>query len=131
MDRGKDTNEDSPTSRQAKSDAVDLRPLEQAIGYQFFGRRHAIAALTHSSMRVSPEGRKVASESYERLEFLGDRVLGLIISEMLLFRFPTEREGDLAKRHTELVRRETLAEIAISLKLGPVSYTHLTLPTKA
>lgn len=120
MDRGKDTNEDSPTSRQVKSDAVDLRPLEQAIGYQFFGRRHAIAALTHSSMRVSPEGRKVASESYERLEFLGDRVLGLIISEMLLFRFPTEREGDLAKRHTELVRRETLAEVAISLKLGPM-----------
>ena len=103
-----------------KNDAVDLRPLEQALGYQFFGRRHAIAALTHSSMRVSAMGRKVASESYERLEFLGDRALGLIISEMLLFRFPTEREGDLAKRHTELVRRETLAEVAVALKLGPM-----------
>ena len=53
-----------------KNDAVDLRPLEQALGYQFFGRRHAIAALTLSSMRVSAMGRKVASESYERLEFL-------------------------------------------------------------
>lgn len=103
-----------------KNDAVDLRPLEQALGYQFFGRRHAVAALTHSSMRVSAEGRRVASESYERLEFLGDRVLGLVISEMLLFRFPSEREGDLAKRHTELVRRETLAEVAINLNLGPL-----------
>jgi len=120
MDRGKDNNEDISTSRPTKSDGVDLRPLEQALGYQFFGRRHAVAALTHSSMRVSPEGRKVASESYERLEFLGDRVLGLIISEMLLFRFPSEREGDLAKRHTELVRRETLAEVAVALKLGPM-----------
>lgn len=120
MDRGKDSKDDISASKQNGSDGFDLRPLETAIGYRFFGRRHAVAALTHSSMRVSPEGRRVASESYERLEFLGDRVLGLVISEMLLFRFPLEREGDLAKRHTELVRRETLAEVAVSLKLGPM-----------
>lgn len=99
---------------------IDLRAVEAALGYRFSGRRHAISALTHSSMRISPEGRKQAAESYERLEFLGDRVLGLVVSEMLLFRFPNEREGDLAKRHTELVRRETLAEIAVSLDLGPM-----------
>ena len=113
-------NEDLSTARDAFSDGVDLRPIEAALGYRFFGRRYAVAAVTHSSMRVSAEGRKVASESYERLEFLGDRVLGLIISEMLLFRFPDEREGDLAKRHTELVRRETLAEVAVSLDIGPL-----------
>lgn len=119
MERGNDKGE-ANVAQQTSADSLDLRPLEQAIGYSFFGRRYAVAALTHSSMRVSAEGRRVASESYERLEFLGDRVLGLIISEMLLFRFPQEREGDLAKRHTELVRRETLAEVAIALKIGPM-----------
>jgi len=115
------TGQDAAASgRDTFTDGVDLRPVETAIGYRFFGRRHAVAALTHSSMRVSQEGRKIASESYERLEFLGDRVLGLIVSEMLLFRFPLEREGDLAKRHTELVRRETLADVAIKLNIGPM-----------
>ncbi|NNG05151.1 MAG: ribonuclease III, partial [Inquilinus sp.] len=55
---------------------------------------------------------------YERLEFLGDRVLGLIVAEWLLERFPDEPEGALARRHTDLVRRETLAEIARGIELG-------------
>lgn len=99
---------------------VDLTPLEAALNYRFQAREHAVAALTHSSMRTTPEGRREASESYERLEFVGDRVLGLVVCEMLFNRFPVEREGDLAKRHTELVRRETLAEIAVQLNFGPI-----------
>jgi ribonuclease-3 len=62
--------------------------------------------------------RGAGSWSYERLEFLGDRVLGLIVAEMLLEQFPREAEGALARRFTELVRRETLAAIAAELGLG-------------
>ena len=100
--------------------SVDLGPLEAALGHSFSSPEYAIAALTHSSMRTTPEGRQEAPESYERLEFVGDRVLGLVVSEMLYNRFPDEREGDLAKRHTELVRRETLAEVAVKLDIGPM-----------
>jgi len=55
---------------------------------------------------------------YERLEFLGDRVLALVISDVLLKAFPTEAEGALAKRLVGLVRRETLAEIGQELDVG-------------
>ena len=69
-------------------------------------------ALTH------PSAADNTLESYERLEFLGDRVLGLLVAEDLLARFPEEREGDIARRHTALVRRETAAEIGAALDLG-------------
>jgi ribonuclease III len=59
-------------------------------------------AFTHSS---------VSKDSYERLEFLGDRVLGMVIAWALYERFPTEPEGDLSKRYHALVDRETCAEI--------------------
>jgi ribonuclease-3 len=58
-------------------------------------------ALTHSS---------IAGESYERLEFLGDRVLGLVISNALYHRYPNEPEGNLSKRYNALVDRATCAE---------------------
>lgn len=56
--------------------------------------------------------------AYERLEFLGDRVLALVVAEQLLDRFPHEREGEIAKRHVNLVRREALAEVARGIDLG-------------
>ena len=59
-----------------------------------------------------------AKNSYERLEFIGDRVLGLVISDMLLSHYPFEDEGALACRHTALVRSETLAEVANVCDLG-------------
>ncbi|MHA1549857.1 MAG: ribonuclease III [Alphaproteobacteria bacterium] len=65
-------------------------------------------ALTHSS---------VSKENNERLEFLGDRVLGLIIADILYTYFPNENEGDLAKRLAYLVCTETLGEIAHQLNL--------------
>ncbi|WP_425405034.1 ribonuclease III [Hwanghaeella sp.] len=67
-------------------------------------------ALTHRSLIG-------AGTSYERLEFLGDRVLGLIVAEMLLEAFPREDEGPIAKRHAALVRKETLAEVATQIGL--------------
>jgi ribonuclease-3 len=69
-------------------------------------------ALTHPSAASKP------AQSYERLEFLGDRVLALIVSDLLLARFPQEAEGALARRLAALVRRETLAEVAGGLALG-------------
>jgi ribonuclease-3 len=68
-------------------------------------------ALTHSS---------TGSADYERLEFLGDRVLGLVMAEMLYKRFPSEAEGDLAKRHAALVSGVMLSKIAQDLDLGDV-----------
>lgn len=89
-----------------------LAALTERLGHRFSDPELLIEALTHSSRG----GRR----SYERLEFLGDRVVGLVVAERLLARFPDDAEGALAKRHTMLVRRETLAEIARTLDLGPL-----------
>jgi ribonuclease-3 len=73
-------------------------------------------ALTHPSAAATRQTG--VNDSYERLEFLGDRVLGLIVADMLLRRFPLESEGALARRHTALVRRETLADVAGDLGIS-------------
>lgn len=70
-------------------------------------------ALTH------PSAASPARPSYERLEFLGDRVLNLLIAEALLGRHPRDTEGQLALRLNALVRRETVAGVAVALGLGP------------
>jgi ribonuclease-3 len=76
-----------------------------------------IEALTHRS--VQQAGTKDRPAHYERLEFLGDRVLGLVIADLLLQRFPEEPEGILARRLTDLVRAETLADVARGVCIGP------------
>jgi ribonuclease III len=95
--------------------AAALSPLEDALGHGFARGDLLLEALTHPSV-----GRKrgVGRRGYERLEFLGDRVLGLIIAELLWRRYPDEAEGALTRRHTQLVRRETLAEVARIVGLG-------------
>ena len=92
--------------------------LEVAIGHEFHRPELLEQALTHKSVTAGQQRRGASAEGYERLEFLGDRVLGLIVAEMLLERFPREAEGALARRLTALVRKETLAEIAVALELG-------------
>ncbi|MCC7016491.1 MAG: ribonuclease III [Rhodospirillales bacterium] len=84
--------------------------LEQRIGRRFRDPGLLRLALTHS-------GAAGGLESNERLEFLGDRVLGLIVADMLYERFPDEMEASLARRFVAAVRRETLTEIAESLQL--------------
>lgn len=79
------------------------------LGYTFERPSLLAEALTHPSMS--------GSHNYQRLEFLGDRVLGLVISTWLLEAFPGEAEGKLNRRFTALVRKETLAEMARGLKL--------------
>ena len=106
-----------------KSADSDLEGFEQALGYRFADRALLQAALRHSSLAHEGKGR-TAADHFERLEFLGDRVVGLAVADLLLARFPHESEGDLAKRHAALVSRTTLAAIAEEIALGP--QLHLT-----
>ncbi len=80
------------------------------LGFQFKNRALLRHALTHSSTK-----RKY--DDYERLEFLGDRVLGLIIAEQLFKLHPADREGHMSGRHSALVRGGTCAEVARALAL--------------
>lgn len=86
--------------------AADFAALEAAVGHAFTNRGLLEQALTHVSARAS------RLESNQRLEFLGDRVLGLAAADMLYRAFPRAEEGELSRRLAELVRRETCAEIA-------------------
>ncbi len=90
-----------------------LKIFQDRIGYTFNDGNQLILSLTHAS-RASVNDR---TSSNERLEFLGDRVLGLIVANMLYDRFPNEEEGALSRRFTALVRRESLARVAINLDI--------------
>jgi ribonuclease-3 len=94
----------------------DLDGLEDVLGHRFANRDLLKAALRHSS--VAAGSGRVRGDNFERFEFLGDRVLGLIVADLLLARFPREAEGDIARRHAALVSRRTLAEIAAEIDLG-------------
>jgi len=113
LDRSRD---DGPTMSTVGGPNRQSRELAQLVGHTFADPDLLTAALTHPSA-----GEKPVRQSYERLEFLGDRVLGLSIAELLLERFPKENEGDLSKRLVSLVRAETLANVAERLNL----VTHL------
>jgi ribonuclease-3 len=89
--------------------------LESIIGYTFANRRLLQEALTHPSCA---ESVRDVPFNYQRLEFLGDSVLGLVVAELLYGLFPEESEGNLAKRHAALVRSESLAAVARMLGLG-------------
>lgn len=95
--------------------ARGLDKLQQRLGYEFADPELLERALTHSSA-LSPARR--IERSYQRLEFLGDRVLGLVVADMLYQRFPGSNEGDLSRSLNTLVRKETCAEIARQLGLG-------------
>jgi len=89
--------------------------LQLRLGYRFADPALLDRALTHSSA-ISP-GRRV-EHSYQRLEFLGDRVLGLVVADMLYRRYPRSNEGELSRTLNTLVRKETCAVIARQLDLG-------------
>ena len=93
----------------------ELKSFQDRIEYQFEDETLLELALIHASRAASRGGNR----SNERLEFLGDRVLGLVIAEMLYSCFPDEEEGALSRRFTALVRKETLARVADDLALAP------------
>ncbi len=88
--------------------------VEQRIGHTFADPSLLATAFTHVSALKSARNR---ADSYQRLEFLGDHVLGLIVSDMLYRAFPKADEGELSKRLADLVRREACADVARSLGL--------------
>jgi ribonuclease III len=89
--------------------------LEERIGYRFRDVGLLDSALSHIS---SLKGARNRGGSYQRLEFLGDHVLGLVISDMLFRAFPRADEGELSRRLADLVRKETCTEIARAINLG-------------
>jgi len=88
--------------------AVAVQALQERLGHVFAEASLLDRALTHSSAVAGPD----KSSSYQRLEFLGDRVLGLAVADMLLRQFPDATEGELSRRLAVLVRAETCAAIA-------------------
>ena len=89
--------------------------MQQTLGHRFDDPQRLRLALTHSS--ALPRAGS-GNNSYERLEFLGDRVLGLVVADLLLRRFPDEVEGQLAKRFAYLVSGEILSRVAREIGLG-------------
>ncbi len=90
------------------------RELETRIGYEFADKLLLDSALTH----ISALSGKSRAGSYQRLEFLGDHVLGLVVSDMLFRAFPKADEGELSRRLADLVRKETCADVARKVDLG-------------
>jgi ribonuclease-3 len=88
--------------------------IEARIGHSFADPSLLVTAFTHVSALKSTKKR---GDSYQRLEFLGDHVLGLIVSDMLYRAFPSADEGELSKRLADLVRKESCADVAKSLGL--------------
>jgi ribonuclease-3 len=94
--------------------------LAPILGHRFADAALLLSALTHPSVGPAQLRRRAhhPGGAYERLEFLGDRVLGLVVAHMLYEGFAEEDEGALAKRLAGLVRRETVARVAETVGLG-------------
>lgn len=90
-------------------DDKHLQPLYRMLGHEFGSPALLMQALTHPSL----EG----AQNYQRLEFVGDRVLGLAIAELLYKKFPNVKEGGLSVRLAALVRKDALAEVALKIGL--------------
>ena len=90
------------------------KAVEEQIGHVFADSALLTTALTHVSALKNPSDRW---GSYQRLEFLGDHVLGLVVSDMLFRTYPNADEGELSKRLSDLVRRETCADVAKTMGL--------------
>tara|TARA_Y100000589_G_C27096913_1_gene606346 strand:+ start:476 stop:1159 length:684 start_codon:yes stop_codon:yes gene_type:complete len=91
----------------------DFSKLMKTIDYRFKNLNLLKTAMTHSSFSLDAK-----KNNFERLEFLGDRVLGLIISEEIFKKFSKETEGELAKRFSFLVCKKTLIDIAANIKIN-------------
>jgi ribonuclease-3 len=104
--------------------ARNLAALEEALGHSFQRRDFLELALTHSSYaREKKSPTDVPLDDNEQLEFLGDTVLALSVSEELFHRFPHFREGELSKLRAHLVSEKYLIQVAEGLRLG--EYLHL------
>ncbi|MFK7875325.1 MAG: ribonuclease III [Paracoccaceae bacterium] len=94
--------------------SAELIAFSERIGHRFSNPALLIEAVTHASVSTADKSDN------QRLEFLGDRVLGLVMAEVLLARDPRAAEGLLAPRFNALVRKETCADVANQIELGAV-----------
>lgn len=94
--------------------SADLKALESRVGHAFQRPELLVRAVTHSSMSSATR------DDNQRLEFLGDRVLGLVMAEALLANDRNATEGQLAPRYNALVRKEACADVARQIDLGDV-----------
>jgi ribonuclease-3 len=101
----------------ATARTADTAQLAARLGHTFSTPQLLQEALTHPSLAGFRQ-RKKGPMPYERLEFLGDRVLGLIIADWLYEKYPEASEGELAKRHAALVNREALRAVAMEIGLS-------------
>ena len=101
----------SPRPAAESNDNTRIERCQQRLGYQFRDTQLLEAALTHAS------GADHRLSSNERLEFLGDAILGLVVCEQLFLQFPEQLEGDLTKLKSIVVSRQTCAKISQALGL--------------
>ncbi|MDA0901971.1 MAG: ribonuclease III [Proteobacteria bacterium] len=93
---------------------MQISQFLEIIGYQFYNPKLLDEALTHPSLS------KEAGENYQRLEFLGDAVLSMVVAELLIKEYPQENEGQLSKRQANLVSGDVISKIATQIKLNQV-----------
>jgi ribonuclease-3 len=106
-----------PRAKLSKAHQPAPDGFQERIGYRFLDPALLEQALTHIS---ALPGLRNRAASYQRLEFLGDHVLGLAISDMLFRGFPRANEGEMSRRLADLVRKEACADVARSIDLGDV-----------
>ncbi len=101
---------------------ADLKELEAALGHEFSSPELLVRALTHRSLAhqlaQADVGKKSAHADNERLEYLGDAVLGLVVAEALFALHPEWREGELTRIRSGLVSRQHMAQVAEAINLG-------------
>jgi ribonuclease III len=107
--------ESKPASSPKKGRRRSTADFEASIGYRFKDPALLEQALTHISALTGVRNR---AGSYQRLEFLGDHVLGLVISDMLFRAFAKADEGEMSRRLADLVRKEACADVARAIALG-------------
>lgn len=93
---------------------TDIEKLEQLLDYHFAEQELALRALTHPSF----DHEQSAKGNYQRLEFLGDAVLGMVLAETLYLRFPDAREGDMSRFRSQMADQDALAGIAREYCIG-------------
>jgi len=102
---------------------IDLKELEERVGYHFQNPELLKRALTHRSwayeqgQRKKVSNQEIMNQHYERLEFLGDAVVDLVVSHLLMEKFPQASEGDLSRIRARLVNVNQMAKLAKSLGL--------------
>ncbi len=101
---------------------LPIELLEKTIGYEFKNKNLIKTALTHSSYAYEQKSHKIDCECNERLEFLGDSVLSLVVSEYLFERFSQKAEGELTKTRASLVCTRSLSTFANKIQLGNYLY---------